>query len=260
MKTSRNGINLIKEFEGYSATAYLCPAGVWTIGYGTTEGVASGMRISEEQALRMLANDLNKFERAVSRAIIPAIPNQNQFDAMVSLCYNIGERAFTNSSVARNFKGGRLEAASNSFMLWNKITVRGKLVVSNGLVRRRGRERDLFLRDIAGPNMLIRETSAGSVLVPEESVVPVAPKSLVTSREIIAGGTLTTGGVAEIVSNIDTNDASDVKETVQDLRYEAGHTSFAQTYHLAEISAVIVLIIGIFIIWKRFRDRREGVR
>ena len=91
MKTSDNGINLIKEFEGCMLTAYRCPAGVLTIGYGHTgSDVKAGMKITKEKATELLKKDLIKFEKHVMKYDNVYHFNQNQFDALVSFAFNIG--------------------------------------------------------------------------------------------------------------------------------------------------------------------------
>lgn len=94
MKTSQKGINLIKNFEGLELKAYLCPAGVYTIGYGTTvlsggEKVSEDLICTEEEAELFLKHDLYRFEKIVNEVVTSPI-NQNQFDALVSFCYNLG--------------------------------------------------------------------------------------------------------------------------------------------------------------------------
>lgn len=93
MKTSENGLDLIKQFEGYRDTAYKCPAGVWTIGWGHTKGVKEGDRIDTARAEELLSSDLQVFEKAVNDADFPSL-TQNQFDALVALTYNIGPSNF----------------------------------------------------------------------------------------------------------------------------------------------------------------------
>lgn len=140
MKTSSEGIALIKQFEGCELTSYLCPANVWTIGWGHTgTDVVKGMTITQATADMLLRQDLGKFEDAVTKYAGPAY--QNQFDAMVSLCYNIGPGNFRGSSVARLHKNGQYTAAATAFLLWNKAG--GKIL--QGLVKRRKAERNLYL-------------------------------------------------------------------------------------------------------------------
>ena len=149
MKTNRAGIELIKSFEGLRLNAYLCPAGVWTIGYGHTSAagepaVKPSMKISAQDAADILVQDLVKYEAAVSKALTRN-PNDNQFSAMVSLCYNIGPGAFASSTVVRRFNAGLLQEAADAFRMWNK----GGGKVLPGLVRRRDEERALFLAPVA---------------------------------------------------------------------------------------------------------------
>jgi lysozyme len=144
MKTSRAGLDLIKKFEGCKLTAYRDPVGILTIGWGhTTKAglpkVLPGLKITQAQADDILASDLVKFEVAVDRAVTVPM-RQNQFDAMVSLCFNIGPTAFAASSVARNINAGRSDKAGNSFLLWTRSG--GKVLP--GLVRRRNAEKALF--------------------------------------------------------------------------------------------------------------------
>ena len=101
MKLSQRGIDLIKQFEGYSSKAYPDPAtggAPWTIGYGTTKGVKPGMVITAQQAEKMLRDDVAKFEGGVS-SLVTAPTTQGQFDAMVSLAYNIDLGNFGKSTL-----------------------------------------------------------------------------------------------------------------------------------------------------------------
>lgn len=140
MKTSQEGIDLIKRFEGLRLTAYKCPAGVWTIGYGQTgPNIKQGTTITLEQAEQLLVTSLIQYENAVDKYAGKA--HQNQFDAMVSLCYNIGIGNFSKSSVARLHKAGQYTGAAAAFLLWNKAG--GKILA--GLVNRRKAERNLYL-------------------------------------------------------------------------------------------------------------------
>lgn len=149
MKTSQAGIDLICAFEGFRAKAYPDPATggePWTVGYGHTSAagglqVAKGLTITEKQGREILAMDLLKFEAAVAK-LLKRIPSQNQFDAMVSLAFNIGPANFAKSSVLKWFNAGVFDLAADAFLKWNKAAGR----VMAGLTRRRKAERDLFLR------------------------------------------------------------------------------------------------------------------
>lgn len=139
-RVSDAAIALIQEFEGFSSAAYRCPAGVWTIGYGFTKGVQPGDTISEERAIARLREELASYERAVE-ALLTQAANQNQFDALVSLCFNIGAGAIARSSVIKRHNRGQFLRAADAFLLWNK----GGGRVLPGLVRRRHAERALYL-------------------------------------------------------------------------------------------------------------------
>ena len=137
MKTSDKGIALIKSFEGCRLTAYLCPAGVWTIGYGHTAGVAKGQAITQEQAEAYLKEDLTKYEGYVTATGLAL--NQNQFDALVSFTYNCG-----NSNLKKLISNRTLDQIAEAILLYNKSNG----TVLEGLVRRRAAERDLFLTEV----------------------------------------------------------------------------------------------------------------
>lgn len=145
MRVSPAGRAFIEHEEGCELTAYQDVVGVWTIGVGHTgREVKHDMTITREQADAILSDDLQKFERCVNAECrIP--PTQSQFDALVSLAFNIGIAALASSSVLRRYNAGDLAAAGAAFMLWDKVTVQGNKVVSSGLHARRERERALFL-------------------------------------------------------------------------------------------------------------------
>ena len=138
MKTSQRGINLIKQFEGVRLTAYKCPAGVYTIGYGHTRGVKRGMKITEEEASAFLAADLRNSEKAVERYDSIYHWNQNEFDALVSFTFNCG--AANLRSLLRNGRRSRTQIAE-TLPLYRKAG--GKVL--KGLERRRAAEKALFL-------------------------------------------------------------------------------------------------------------------
>ena len=144
MKVSSKGLELIKEFEGFSSVAYLCSAKKATIGYGNTfweDGtpVKIGDQISKERAETLLKHVVDNFSVAVEVDIKIEV-TQNQFDALVSLAYNIGLGAFKNSTLLRQLNRGNFVGASYEFLRWNKSN--GKPLL--GLTRRREREKLLF--------------------------------------------------------------------------------------------------------------------
>lgn len=190
-KASQKGIDLIKKWEGIvdgdpttvNLDPYLCPANYWTIGWGhvvrdadgnmlkgrATKNAAKAVYpngITREEAEFLLKDDLRSFEVAVNRNINGSIEatSQNQFDAMLALCFNIGGTNFKNSSVLRfhkanarfsplkievvssQIKEGRSASnAADAFLLWNKATIDGVLSYMQGLMNRRMDERKLYL-------------------------------------------------------------------------------------------------------------------
>jgi lysozyme len=142
MQTSPAGIALIKKFEGCRLEAYQDTVGIWTIGYGDTMNVRPAVRITQQQAEDRLANRLaQEFEPGVIDALQGAAVSQPQFDAMISLSWNIGIGAFAKSSVARLHRAGDYAGAADAFRLWNKAGGQ----VLDALVRRREAERALYL-------------------------------------------------------------------------------------------------------------------
>lgn len=202
MKVSDAGLNIIKRWEGLSLVAYPDPATngePYTVGYGHTAlagppPVKPGMRISTKEALAILKQDLAKFERAVSDAL-KRTPTQAQFDAMVSLCYNIGPGNFLKSSVLRKFNAGDYKGAGEAFMLFTKAN--GKTM--KGLVNRRADERALFLIGSG-----VHEDKDAPERTPKADPEPlmVQPKPVYKHRRVWAsvGGWLGGGGVATFAS------------------------------------------------------------
>lgn len=139
------GLTLIKTFEGCRLTAYQDVAGIWTVGYGHTLDVLAGMIFTQEQADQALMDDLLTSERTVHSKLQGAKTTDNQFAAMVSLCYNIGSGNFASSTVLREHCAGQQQQAADAFLLWNKSTINGVLTVVAGLTNRRSAERTLYL-------------------------------------------------------------------------------------------------------------------
>jgi GH24 family phage-related lysozyme (muramidase) len=170
-------INLVKEFEGCKLEAYQDIVGVWTIGYGTTEGAGlgvvpkPGMKITQEEAELLLMAGLKKFAEQIKPKFMRQV-NDNQFGALLSLAYNIGPSAFSRSSALMMVNEGQFIKAADAIRLWNKAG--GKM--NKGLVRRREAERTLFLT----PTTLVVAD-----MHPQEST-QVKPKRSFTLRTLAA--------------------------------------------------------------------------
>lgn len=125
MKMSDDGLNKLRKREGCRLKAYKDTVGVWTIGYGHTSAagppqVTPGLVITQEDANDLFRNDIGAYEKGVSDRIADTITESYQFDAMVSLCYNIGVGGFFKSTVARQHVVENFKAAADAFLMWNK--------------------------------------------------------------------------------------------------------------------------------------------
>ena len=146
MKASQKCVDLIKQFEGYKDKAYLCPAGVATIGYGSTmwndgRRVQMGDKITKEGAELLLHWELNN--KAI--ALYGLNVNQNQADAILSFVFNLGIGAFQKSTLIKKIRLNPNDPTiRDEFMKWNKARVGGKLIELKGLTRRRTAESNLY--------------------------------------------------------------------------------------------------------------------
>ena len=144
MKISQNGIELIKIFEGCKLKSYKCPAGVWTIGYGNTfyldgSKILMGQKISQAEADMLLLKLLPKYEATVDRNIKVSV-TQNQYDALVSFCWNCG----SSESLFRLVNIKATDEVIHKWLCSHYIMGGGKVLA--GLVRRRKAEADLFIK------------------------------------------------------------------------------------------------------------------
>lgn len=145
-------VNLLTKLEGFSYEAYRCQSGIWTIGYGSTfigsNRVKEGDLIGIPSATRLLEKTVKGYVKEL-KEILPNRwdeLNKNQKAALISFAYNIGINGFASSTVCKKIKEGDFKGASKSFAMWNKVSQGGKKVISEGLVRRREIERQLFVK------------------------------------------------------------------------------------------------------------------
>lgn len=148
MRTNKEGQELIKSYEDLRLEAYHCSAGVCTIGWGSTyyidgSPIKPGDKINEQTAQELFEFHLKKAEDGVSGAIMSPVTD-NEFSALVSLCYNIGCTAFRKSTLVKllNAREDKI-AIADQFLVWNMS--KGKVL--SGLVKRRHAERSLFLKE-----------------------------------------------------------------------------------------------------------------
>ena len=139
MKISKEGIALIKKFEGCELQSYQDSVGVWTIGYGHTKGVAKGLKITQEEAEAMLDTELSEYEEYVETLVKVGL-SQCQFDALVAWTYNLGPTNLKNSTMLTVLNQARYEDVPSEMKRWNKAG--GEVL--QGLVRRREAEALLF--------------------------------------------------------------------------------------------------------------------
>ena len=144
---SNNGMNLLDQFEGLRLESYLDSAGIYTIGFGTIKypdgsKVKKGDKITKSQAKEYILHDLKEFESTVNTAVNVPL-SQSQYDALVSLSYNIGSAAFKNSTLLKKLNNSDYKEAAEQFLVWNKVN--SKKI--QGLVKRREAEHNLFLSE-----------------------------------------------------------------------------------------------------------------
>jgi lysozyme len=161
LRTSRAGLDLIKSFEGFRASAARLPDGRWTIGYGHVRSAREGLTIVERDAEDLLRYDLQPVEQAIRDWTLAPL-TQNQFDALASLVFNISPGQFRDSEVLRRLNAGEYLVAAACFDAWRKARVNGRLIVVDALVRRRAAEKALFLEPAEG-----RAAAATPLVTPE---------------------------------------------------------------------------------------------
>jgi lysozyme len=230
VKTSPKGIALITEFEGFRSKAYLCPAGVWTIGYGFTLGVQPGDTITKEQAKRRLARELESYEAAVMRACTNE-PNQNEFDALVCFAFNVGAAGMAKSSVIKAHNRGDHQAAARAFSLWNKAG--GK--VWPGLTRRRAAEAALYLTPM--PDDVSDPVEGPALDMPQR----VDSESSLSRSPIVAGSGIAAGATA----------AAEVARSVSDVREALGDW-------LPWVLVAVAVGAAGWVMWQRYLQRSQG--
>jgi len=234
------GMRHIEEKEGLRLEAYQCQAGIWTIGYGHTgPDVHPGMRITKEQAVLLLDLDTNRFEAKVN-TLCPQT-TQEQFDAMVGLCYNIGEAAFASSSVCRLHNAGEYAQAAQAFNLYNKYRdpATKKLLVSRGLTERRAVECSKYLEGQFDDTYM--------------------PPSYAEGETPLARSRTMSGGTAALATTAVTGVASqtDILAAVSDHQDLLMQVAPFIRDHMWIVFVAIALLIG-YMMYARASDRSQG--
>lgn len=239
LKTSQQGIDLIKAFEGLhkvkadgNVRAYRCPAGKWTIGWGHTKGVRSGMVSTVAECEDFLRKDVAEFEAIIKRHVKVDL-TQNQFDALVSFAFNVGEGNFASSTLLRRLNSGNYDDVPAQLARWNKARVDGVLTPLAGLTRRRAAEAALFSMDTELPS---RGGQDMPQKVEQEEAKPLA-KSRTLAGLSLAGASTALG------------------EASTQLQALAPYSTTITTVF------VVLTVIGIVIAaYARLDDHREGKR
>ena len=232
-------VALIAEAEGCRLRAYKCPAGVWTCGWGATDGVQPGMMWSQQQADQRLCADLTKRTAAVE-AMLTEHADPNQLGALVSLAYNIGTGALAKSTVLKAHNRGDFQAAARAFGLWNKATVGGKLTVLPGLTARRAAEAALYLKP---------EPDAPVERMPQA----VEAESKIAASPIAQGGALTAGAglfMSDLPAQI-----GPIKAALDSVRSVLVDTLGIPTQWLVP---ALLVAAGVAVVVYRYRQRAGG--
>ena len=250
LRTTSYGLKLIESFETLKTKAYLCPAGVPTIGIGhtTTKDVyfrlTTGEKVSKVQlgqvitaaeARRLFEDDVDRFEDQVENLIVKAkvAANPCEFDALVSLAFNIGIGAFKGSTVLKRFLRGDKAGAAEAMLAWNKVTVKGKKVVSKGLVRRREAERWFFLGDMELAEKFA-QTKFGDM--PRAVSAPVIRETMLHSA---TGNTALVTGLGGVVA------AAEGVNQLLSTSEQVGHTTLSILKPLLGFSVSPSVILGV---------------
>lgn len=234
MRLSPKARDTLKRLEGFRERAYIpVPGDVPTIGYGFTHGVEMGDLMTTAEADARLVEELRPYEMAVWQGCTRE-PNQNEFDAMVLLCFNIGPGGFARSTVLKAHNRGDREAAARAFGLWNKSG--GK--VYTGLTRRRAEEAALYLKPI--PDVMGEAVHAP---MPQR----IDPESRMSESPInragaVAGGTAAVATVAETV------------RTVADVKYSVASLG---DWVVPLLLLAVVVLCG-YVVWQRVSQRKGG--
>lgn len=225
-------VALIAEREGCKLRAYLCPAGVWTIGWGHTKGVKPTDLWTQDYADKMLLQDLRAFTTRVAD-LCTRVADPYQLGAMVSLAYNIGINGFKGSTVLRQHNAGNDQASARAFALWNKATVNGQLKVLDGLTIRRSLESAMYLKPL-------EDTPDAVAFMPQA----VAPESSLTASPIAQGSVVTAGIGALSMANQFSDQLNQLATTLN--------------INLPVVMGVGLIAAAAWVLYQRFNQRREG--
>jgi lysozyme len=231
LRVPEDALKLLKQLEGLRLKAYLCPGGVWTIGYGHTKDVQDGDELLDEQeAHELLADDALEFEAVVQKHVKAKL-SVLQFSALVIFAFNIGETAFAKSTLVAQLNRGDYAGVPAQLRRWNKVTKNGKKVVSSGLVKRREAEVALWL---AGADTLEDHLSVGEEVA---SGSPASPEKIgrLSVTQLLGGAGAALGSVQAFLA------------TLQPVSWE-----------LVALVGVLAAVVGVAVIVRRWEDQKKG--
>lgn len=274
-----DGVAMIAEYEqgpggGVALRAYRCPAGVWTCGWGETDGVGPETRWTKAYADQRFCDSLGERVAAV-RAMVTMPTTAHELAALVSLAYNIGNAGLQRSSVLMAHNRGDHQAAARAFALWNKAKVNGVLTVLPGLVSRRAREAALYLTPDADA---MPSPPMPQAVAPESSLArsPIASSGAITAGTGIITALVEQGGSAPAGSTPSASPAPTdppvqpaAIDKVEAIGHQAGQikTAVQQVRELATetlgipagaVLPIVLVAAGLAVIYWRVRQRREG--
>lgn len=235
------GVNLIALAESCRLKAYRCPAGVWTCGWGETDGVTPATRWSQELADSRFRDSLAERAEQVL-ALCKLHPTDHQLAALVSLSYNIGVGALAKSSVLKAHNRGDFQAAARAFGLWNKARVNGVLQVLAGLTARRAAEAALYLQP---------DPEEPAQAMPQA----VAPESRLAASPIAQGGAATAATGAVALLSTAGSQVAEVKATADAAKALATDTLGIPA---GAFLPLVLLAVGGVVLWQRYKQRAQG--
>ena len=229
MKISPNGMQAIIAYEGFRDRAYQDIVGVWTIGYGFIEGVKQGDVMTRTEADARFGRLLAEYEAAVNQAVDNQA-TQNQFDALMSLAWNIGKAGLQNSTVIRAHRRGDYAGAARAFAMWNKAGGQ----VRNALVIRRAKEAATYLEPDTQP-------AEYAETMPQK--IDAEPTWMSKNKAgVIAGGSAVAASISEITTTI-----SSVKLSLTSLG----------DWLMPVLLVVAVAAIGV-LLYQRWKQHNQG--
>jgi len=252
MKMSQEGTDaLLKKFEGCKLTAYRCPAGICTIGYGHTASAGAppprdGMTITQKQADDILSRDLVKFETAVHNMVHQPL-NQHQFDVLVDFAYNAGIGNLQSSTLLKKVNAAKFDEVPAELMKWTK----GGGKVLPGLVRRRQAESAWWVSGEATAASVVKEEPTPDEHEQRTDPDPVPARTMADSKQgnaALVTASLGGLGVAKEVAA----QAKDASDTADQLVGLLGNPNFLI------MSAVVCLAAGIWY-WRKKHMDEHGV-